>query len=452
MSSKTEWRQYFPTCSFNDKKNRDIALEEYKACCKVLESEEKIFDSLLKYVISFGTIALSLLFGSLEQLGKIYQTIQKEYLFLCIAIIAFALFWIIIETFGLRQKSIVLAKRKIIILRRMLGLHYGSQDFLFQRGGVEGSSSPFEVQLKFDYRLMFILLLFSTTWLGLGFYFFQEWKIWIFCVTIIFVFFLLYRYLKQIQDMSENISFILLRGFFSCLGLRFVPNMEDSLYRAKLSAMECRRLQIKLDTLRLFVILIEDRRYREHKGIDYQAIARASLSRLKKFPFLSRLKYIKNLAVSGGSTITQQLFRTLFIQQMDRRKIRRKIAEILLSRLWLNNILEKNFQLEIYLNSVRFSNRIHGVIEAMKYFFGEVKKAPSNAESCFLIERISVVSNAILPKTITTIKRLKSGEYLSDKDIEELIQIYEKCAENKKINPLYNQKNMIEELKKLIAK
>ncbi len=450
MGSKLEWKQYFPTCSFDESKNRDIALEEYRSCCKVLESEEKIFDSLLKYVISFGTIMVSLLFGSLEKIEKLYQTIQREYLFLCIALIIFALFWVIIDTFGSRQKTIVLAKRKIIILRRILGLHYGSQEFLFQKGGVEGSSSPFEIQLKFDYRLIFILFLFFIAWFGLGFYYFQKSTVLIFCVTIISVVFLMLSYLNSIKDMSENFSFIGFKGLFSLFGLKFVDNMEETLYRAKLSAIECRRLGVKINTLEYFAILIEDNRYKQHKGIDYIAMGRAILSRLKKIPPFSRLKYIKNLAISGGSTITQQLFRTLFIQQMDKKKIRRKVAEITLSRLWLNDILEKNFQLEIYLNSVRYSKNVHGVVKAMKHFFKEVKKNPTKAEAFFLVERVSVVSNAILPKTITLIIRLRKEKQLSDKDLEELVLIYEKCIRDKVIVQFYKEKDMLKELKKLI--
>lgn len=44
-----DWQQYFPTYHFDESKNRDIALEEYKACCKILESEERIFDNLKSY-------------------------------------------------------------------------------------------------------------------------------------------------------------------------------------------------------------------------------------------------------------------------------------------------------------------------------------------------------------------------------------------------------------------
>lgn len=452
MGYKIEWKQYFPTCSFDENKNRDIALEEYKACCKVLESEERIFDSLLKYVISFGTIMVSLLLGSLGKIEEIYSSIpiQKEHLYLCFAFIALVLTWTIVETFGARQKSIVLAKRKIIVLRRMLGLHYGSQEFLFPKGGVEGSSSPFEIQLKFDWRLCLILVLFSMTWIGLGFSYFNKYNLLTIIATLCILMFFIFRYLKTIQDMSENFSLILFRGIFSFLGLKFVKNMEDTLYMAKLSAMECRRQKVNLDHLKQFAILIEDSRYQQHKGIDFKAMARGVLSRLKKYPPFSYMKSIRHLALSGGSTITQQLFRTLFIQDMDKRKIRRKMAEIILSRFWLNQILEKPFQLEIYINSVRFSSRIHGVIKAMNYFFGKIEENPSKAQSFFLIERISVVSNSILPKTLTIIKKLQKEDYLSRKDIEELIQIYEECEKNGKIKAIYNQKNMIAELRRYI--
>ena len=62
------WQQYFPTYRFDEKQNRDIALEEYKFCCKLLENEEKIFDNLIKYMISFGTNAISFFTGMYEKI------------------------------------------------------------------------------------------------------------------------------------------------------------------------------------------------------------------------------------------------------------------------------------------------------------------------------------------------------------------------------------------------
>ncbi|MCV3433843.1 hypothetical protein L8W40_02055 [Campylobacter sp. IFREMER_LSEM_CL1846] len=65
-----DWQQYFPTYHFNEDKNRDIALEEYKFCCKILESEERIFDNLIKYMLAFGAVIVSLLSGANKEIKK----------------------------------------------------------------------------------------------------------------------------------------------------------------------------------------------------------------------------------------------------------------------------------------------------------------------------------------------------------------------------------------------
>ena len=63
------------------------------------------------------------------------------------------------KNFAERQKSIVFAKRKIIILRRMLGIDYGTQEFLFKKGMLEGANMPFNIKLKVNYLYFIIPIL-----------------------------------------------------------------------------------------------------------------------------------------------------------------------------------------------------------------------------------------------------------------------------------------------------
>lgn len=80
------------------------------------------------------------------------------------------------------------------------------------------------------------------------------------------------------------------------------------------------------------------------------------------------LGLIKVKRRSGGSTITQQLGRTLFI--IDRTKLfRRKLMELLFA-LWVHRTFSKDEQLELYLASVRFERGVYGIIEAMRYYWG----------------------------------------------------------------------------------
>jgi penicillin-binding protein 1A len=156
---------------------------------------------------------------------------------------------------------------------------------------------------------------------------------------------------------------------------------------------------------------IEDRTFFKHPGISLRALARAFLG-------LIRVK-----RRSGGSTITQQLVRTLFVHQQQK-LIRRKVVEILLA-IWFNGIFPKDEQLELYLASVRFERGVFGVIEAMRHFWGKIIPLPSPAESFFLIERVSNIHSDLLSdKIIQTIKSAMASRMLIGDDVRDLITLY----------------------------
>lgn len=201
-----------------------------------------------------------------------------------------------------------------------------------------------------------------------------------------------------------------------------------------------------MDNLKKILVAIEDRNFYQHKGIDWKATGRALLSIGRKIPFVNKISYIQKIPFSGGSTITQQLFRTLFIENMNRKIFRRKLAEICLSRCWLNKILTKEQQLEIYLNAVRFDKKIFGAIQAMKYFYDKTFTELSIARSFFLIERISVTSGTMLPKIIDTIVRLENERILNKNDIKEIIAIYTEVYQRGKIKVEFKNENILEKL------
>ena len=112
--------------------------------------------------------------------------------------------------------------------------------------------------------------------------------------------------------------------------------------------------------MRRAVIAAEDRRFYRHHGLDARSNARALAANLKA-----------GAVRQGGSTITQQLARGLFLGR--ERSVRRKLHESLLA-LGLELVLSKDHILEMYLNSVYFGpgegERIAGVAEAAARFFG----------------------------------------------------------------------------------
>jgi penicillin-binding protein 1A len=103
-------------------------------------------------------------------------------------------------------------------------------------------------------------------------------------------------------------------------------------------------------------IAIEDRRFYAHGAFDLQGIARASLSDL-----------VHRRVVQGGSTLTQQVAKTLFLT--DRRTLRRKVQEALLS-LWLTRHYTKQEILGIYLNRVYLGEGAYGVDAGAQLYFG----------------------------------------------------------------------------------
>src|SRR5271166_459463 len=104
------------------------------------------------------------------------------------------------------------------------------------------------------------------------------------------------------------------------------------------------------------VIATEDRRFYSHFGIDPIGLVRAAAADLAA-----------GHVVEGGSTITQQLAKNLFLT--PERSVARKIRETLLA-LWLEHRFTKNQILEIYLNRVYLGAGTYGVDAAAHRYFG----------------------------------------------------------------------------------
>jgi len=140
---------------------------------------------------------------------------------------------------------------------------------------------------------------------------------------------------------------------------------------------------------------------------------------------------------SGGSTITQQLVRILFI--VDQSKIfRRKIIESLLA-ICFNRIFSKKEQLELYLASVRFERGVYGALDAMNHFWRERVVNVSKAQAFFLIERVSNIYSLLLTdKIIQIVRQSIESEILSLDDVKELIELYGKAISSGKIKDQHN--------------
>lgn len=115
------------------------------------------------------------------------------------------------------------------------------------------------------------------------------------------------------------------------------------------------------------VLAIEDRRFRQHFGVDLVALARAMYRNFKA-----------GRVVQGGSTLTQQLAKNLFLK--PERTIHRKVQEAILA-LWLEHKFSKDEILQLYLNRVYFGGGAYGVEAAAKTYFDKSARQLSLAEA-----------------------------------------------------------------------
>ncbi|HUN12304.1 MAG TPA: penicillin-binding protein 1A [Rhabdaerophilum sp.] len=117
-------------------------------------------------------------------------------------------------------------------------------------------------------------------------------------------------------------------------------------------------------------VAIEDRRFYQHFGIDLAGLGRAVFR-----------NFTRGRMEQGGSTLTQQLAKNIFLTQ--ERTLSRKIQEALLS-LWLERNYSKDQILELYMNRVYFGAGAYGIEAASQKYFGKSARALSLGEAAVL--------------------------------------------------------------------
>jgi penicillin-binding protein 1A len=127
------------------------------------------------------------------------------------------------------------------------------------------------------------------------------------------------------------------------------------------------------------LIATEDRRFRDHWGVDPISIARAIYVNLRD----GRVR-------QGGSTLTQQLAKNLFLA--PDRSFSRKFRELLLS-FWLESRFSKDEILTIYLNRVYFGAGAYGIDAAARKYFGKSARALTLYESAAMVALLKAPSH-----------------------------------------------------------
>jgi penicillin-binding protein 1A len=118
------------------------------------------------------------------------------------------------------------------------------------------------------------------------------------------------------------------------------------------------------------VLATEDRRFFEHFGIDFGGTARALLSNARA-----------GGVVQGGSSLTQQLAKNLFLN--NERTIERKVKEAYLA-MWLESRLQKNDILKLYLDRAYMGGGTFGVDAAAQFYFNKSARDVNLAEAAML--------------------------------------------------------------------
>ena len=126
-------------------------------------------------------------------------------------------------------------------------------------------------------------------------------------------------------------------------------------------------------------VAVEDHRYRSHIGVDPIGLARAAKVRIDRGRW-----------VQGGSTITQQLARNIFLS--SQKKFGRKFREWILA-LALERKFSKDQILELYLNKVYYGGGAYGIDAASRRFFGHGAERLSLEEAAVIAGLVKAPSN-----------------------------------------------------------
>jgi len=219
------------------------------------------------------------------------------------------------------------------------------------------------------------------------------------------------------------VSFAFTAFIVSFIALVFVtlPDLQRSLHAAQTDSLSITVLDANGDELGIrgrrtaptvplgemppylvkAVLATEDRRFYEHNGFDPRGIARAMWTNLISFDL-----------VEGGSTITQQVAKNLYLD--NSRTVWRKAQEALIA-MWLENNFTKDEILTLYLNRIYMGAGNYGMDAAARYYFGKsvrdvslpeaailagLPKAPSRFSPTNDLERARIRANQVLDRLV----------------------------------------------------
>lgn len=361
--------RYFPNHSIE----RDIGLAEYNLAAEKLKSEDQALtwstnSSILIFSIaSFGSFKLSDYSEGIADAGLNDSSAKVVAL---LAILGYSVISIFHVCSLIRSR--VFSERKIIVLRRMLGVTYGQSSLVLPNWRVEGADNPFAIRtfpgfLSFRSSPIWIIGLASSLSIYLLIprpiflqFFFLEPRTVAATTAVTWLLLCLLAYRNALSETNENWRLWLAKIASRILNVPLVENFENSIYQVRLSIAEAHRIHSDFDCVKRISVQIEDAEFFLHKGINWKGVLRAILGKLR------------GRGAGGGSSITQQFARSNFITRLEN-TFGRKIVEMLLAR-WIDSVLEKKETLDGYLTTARFGTNLYGFHRAYRHFFHEAPK------------------------------------------------------------------------------
>jgi penicillin-binding protein 1A len=177
------------------------------------------------------------------------------------------------------------------------------------------------------------------------------------------------------------------------------------------------------------LIATEDRRFFDHNGIDIQGLFRA---------------FVRNMTtghvVQGGSTLTQQLVKNLFLS--NERSLSRKLQEVILA-LWVERHFSKEQILNIYLNRVYLGGGTFGVDAAAQLYFGKLVSHLNLAECAVIAGLLKAPSryarnhNQLRDRAKVVLDNMRQTNFIKEAEFHQAIETVNKMTFQNKHLPSY---------------
>lgn len=182
--------------------------------------------------------------------------------------------------------------------------------------------------------------------------------------------------------------------------------------------------------VRQIFLVTEDRKFYDHSGIDYKSVLRAFIELIKNEGDITQ----------GGSTITQQLARNIYLTHEV--TLSRKLSEVFIAK-ELEDRYSKDDILEFYINNIYFANGLYGVEAAAKGYFNRPASELTLSELCFIcaIPNNPEMYNPLTDSENTLKRRDRILKQLKENGIIDGAEYEEALAQTITLNPGEKIKN-----------